>query len=90
VEVIPSSPAPKRTRVARSKPAASAEIDASKPTAKKPAVRKRKALAAASPPDVSGMIAMAAYYLAERRSFTPGHEMEDWLEAEKQIKALLG
>jgi hypothetical protein len=35
------------------------------------------------------MIATAAYYLAERRNFTPGCELEDWLAAEKQIKASL-
>lgn len=28
-------------------------------------------------------IAIAAYYLAERRGFAPGHEKEDWLAAEK-------
>ena len=31
------------------------------------------------------MIAEAAYYLAERRGFKPGHELEDWLAAEAQI-----
>ena len=30
-------------------------------------------------------IAMAAYYNAERRGFEPGHELEDWLDAEKSI-----
>jgi hypothetical protein len=30
-------------------------------------------------------IAEAAYYSAERRGFAPGHEVEDWLEAEKKI-----
>jgi hypothetical protein len=30
-------------------------------------------------------IAIAAYYNAERRGFKEGGEMEDWLEAEKQI-----
>lgn len=30
-------------------------------------------------------VAEVAYYLAERRGFEPGHEMEDWLEAEKTI-----
>jgi hypothetical protein len=34
------------------------------------------------------MIATAAYYLAERRNFEPGHELDDWLEAERQIHAL--
>ena len=31
-------------------------------------------------------IAVAAYYLAERRNFEPGHETEDWLNAEVQIR----
>ena len=30
-------------------------------------------------------IAVAAYYHSERRGFQPGRELEDWLEAEKQI-----
>jgi hypothetical protein len=32
------------------------------------------------------MIAEAAYYLAERRGFEPGHELEDWLAAEGMIR----
>ncbi|HTO46442.1 MAG TPA: DUF2934 domain-containing protein [Burkholderiales bacterium] len=35
------------------------------------------------------MIAEAAYYIAERRGFEPGAEMEDWLEAETAIDQLL-
>ena len=31
------------------------------------------------------MIEEAAYYLAEKRGFEPGHELEDWLQAEAQI-----
>lgn len=31
------------------------------------------------------MIAVKAYYCAERRGFAPGHEMEDWCEAEAEI-----
>jgi hypothetical protein len=30
-------------------------------------------------------IADAAYRSAERRGFTPGHELEDWLAAEEQV-----
>ena len=30
-------------------------------------------------------ISDAAYYRAERRGFAPGHEDEDWLEAEKEL-----
>ncbi len=31
------------------------------------------------------MIAMEAYYRAERRGFVLGHDMEDWCEAEAEI-----
>lgn len=27
----------------------------------------------------------AAYYLAEKRGFAPGHELADWLKAKAQI-----
>lgn len=32
------------------------------------------------------MIAQAAYYRAEHRNFEPGHEVEDWLAAEKEVE----
>lgn len=31
------------------------------------------------------MIREAAYFLAERRGFAPGHELDDWLQAEAAI-----
>ena len=31
------------------------------------------------------MIAEAAYFLAEKRGFAPGRELEDWREAESWI-----
>jgi hypothetical protein len=31
------------------------------------------------------LIAMAAYYRAERRGFTPGGELQDWYEAAAEI-----
>lgn len=42
-----------------------------------------------SPPvdELVGMIATAAYFCAQERHFEPGHELEDWLNAEKQIRA---
>lgn len=30
-------------------------------------------------------IAIAAYFKAEARGFEPGHELEDWLAAEKEM-----
>ncbi|MBN1571310.1 MAG: DUF2934 domain-containing protein [Acidobacteria bacterium] len=32
------------------------------------------------------LISQAAYFRAEQRSFEPGHELEDWLEAEAEIE----
>jgi hypothetical protein len=39
--------------------------------------------------ELGGMIATAAYYLAAARNFTPGHELDDWLEAERMVRAKL-
>ena len=36
--------------------------------------------------DLNEMIAVAAYYRAQNRQFEPGHELEDWLAAENEIK----
>lgn len=36
-------------------------------------------------PELRGRIAEAAYYRAQRRGFAPGREMEDWLEAEREV-----
>lgn len=30
-------------------------------------------------------VAVAAYFKAEKRGFTPGHDVEDWLEAEAEL-----
>jgi len=35
------------------------------------------------------MISETAYYRAENRGFVPDHELEDWLEAEKQVKEMI-
>lgn len=35
--------------------------------------------------DKLSCIAVAAYYKAEARGYEPGHEMQDWLDAEAEI-----
>jgi hypothetical protein len=35
------------------------------------------------------MIAEAAYYKAEKRGFYPGNDIRDWLEAKREIIALV-
>jgi len=39
--------------------------------------------------NVDAMIAEAAYYIAEKRGFTPGRDLFDWLEAERYVKESL-
>jgi sterol desaturase/sphingolipid hydroxylase (fatty acid hydroxylase superfamily) len=41
------------------------------------------------PVNLESMIAVAAYYKAEKRSFVPGRELDDWLEAKNEILQLL-
>jgi hypothetical protein len=62
-----------------------------KGTAKKETLHlKSHQIADAPHSDMTAMIATAAYYCAQQRHFEPGHELEDWLTAEQQIKALYG
>lgn len=35
--------------------------------------------------DMTHRIAESAYYKAMQRGFEPGHEMDDWLEAESEL-----
>jgi hypothetical protein len=34
-------------------------------------------------------IEVAAYFIAEHRGFAPGHELDDWLEAEREFGVLI-
>jgi hypothetical protein len=38
-----------------------------------------------SPEETRRLIAEAAYYRAKQRGFEPGHEIEDWVEAESEV-----
>jgi hypothetical protein len=40
-------------------------------------------------PEWHRMISEAAYFLAEKRRFEPGRALNDWLEAERQVKRAL-
>jgi hypothetical protein len=46
--------------------------------------------ASASDDRIRARIAEQAYYLYEKRGHIPGHEAEDWLEAERLVLAELG
>lgn len=36
--------------------------------------------------DMVSRIAVSAYYKAEARGYEPGHEIQDWLEAEAEMQ----
>lgn len=36
--------------------------------------------------ELQAKIAERAYYRAEQRGFAPGYELEDWIEAEKEVR----
>jgi len=40
---------------------------------------------ATSSDDTRRRIAEAAYFRAQERGFEPGHELEDWVEAESEV-----
>jgi hypothetical protein len=74
---------PRRKKTVAASPAAAADIQI---------VAEHLRQSAGVEPDAQvlfSMIATAAYYRAEQRSFSPGHDMDDWLEAERQIRASL-
>ena len=43
-----------------------------------------------SPEQRERIVAEAAYFIAERRGFAAGQELDDWLEAEAQVNRTLG
>ena len=83
--------APARAAASKpAKPAVSAKSDeAPKPIAKRKTLTKKPVEVGAEvskpTPDLTHMIAMAAYFLAEQRHFAPGYELQDWLTAERMI-----
>jgi hypothetical protein len=40
--------------------------------------------------DIQALVRQAAYYRALKRGFAPGHELQDWLEAEAEVMTKLG
>lgn len=105
MEFTPDTPPPKRSRAksktaagetqsaAVKKPRAPRKTPTAKTAAPEPASPGEVQVVAATldptPEDVGTMIATAAYYLAAARNFMPGHELDDWLEAERTVHARL-
>lgn len=76
-----AAPAP----AAKPAPAVAAKQTAATAPALKPATLAKPVSAG----ERSRMIAEAAYFLAERRGFSSGYAVQDWLAAERQVDAML-
>lgn len=74
-------PAAKKTSTATSENVAPAK------NVQEKKVQEVQAAKVVSPQEYYHMVAQAAYFLAEKRGFTPGGEHYDWEEAERQIQA---
>ncbi len=86
MEISASTAQPRRAR-SPSPVAKEAKPAASKAAA--PRKSRKPGVVPPTPEEMRGRISMAAYHLAAGRGFAPGHEMEDWLAAEKQVLAAI-
>ena len=57
-----------------------------KKTSAKPELIKSEARANLVPINVEDEIRQLAYLMSERRGFEPGHEADDWLAAEREVR----
>ena len=60
------------------------------PPAAKPSAFSGNARADVSPEELRKLISEAAYYRAKKRGFAPGHELEDWIQAEAEVMRRVG
>lgn len=91
-----TTPARKKKVAAKKRRTATKKVVTKKKVAKRKVARKKATTATPeqstqipqiTPEQRYRMIAEAAYYLAEKRNFEPGYEMEDWITAEKMVEA---
>jgi DUF2934 family protein len=84
----PTSPGDPGTERAPRKPRATLSRNGA-PARDEPPRAEGDRMAKLSQDEVNSMISRAAYLRAERRGFEPGHEVEDWLAAEAEIRAMI-
>jgi hypothetical protein len=86
----PAKKAVARKAVSRTSPAAESGPSKSRP---QPRLQEKPVnvqhLAKVTPEERLAMVRDAAYYKAEKRNFAPGHEAQDWADAEQEIDELL-
>lgn len=82
--------APPREKAAPRKAPAKSEKPLKADASQVPAPRLVEKPSAPSAEERQRWIATAAYHRAEKRGFAPGYAMQDWLDAEAEIDALIG
>jgi hypothetical protein len=65
---------------------AAIEAAAPKTSTRKPSIVKSEVRPNVVPINLEDEIRRLAYLLSERRGFEPGHEAEDWLAAEREVR----
>ena len=60
-----------------------------KKAAPKPAVPSADAHVSMTREELHRLIEEAAYFKAQARNFAPGHEVQDWIEAESEVRLRL-
>jgi hypothetical protein len=65
---------------------AEAQRPVARKTARKPEIVKTEPRANLVPINLEDEIRRLAYLLSERRGFEPGHDAEDWLAAEREVR----
>lgn len=69
--------------------AAAPKPDSKAGAPRKPTVSNLRPERSPSPEEVRRLIEEAAYYRAKQRGFEPGHELEDWIQAESEVRRRL-
>ncbi|HEY5807051.1 MAG TPA: DUF2934 domain-containing protein [Povalibacter sp.] len=90
MQLSSDSPSPGKRSRAKPKSDSGAVVAPKKPRASKKATSAEPPVEVIaltpSPDELTGMIATTAYFIAAERNFLPGHELDDWLEAERQVR----
>ena len=76
-----------RGKAGSAKPPAIQSVRNSKVATRQRTVAPRTISRELAPEERQQLIAQAAYFIAERRGFVPGNELDDWLQAEAEIEA---
>jgi len=86
---VPSSPVPAAAEMvstASAEPASAARKTTVRKSTRKPAIVKTESRSNLYSINLEEEIRRRAYLLSERRGFEPGHETEDWFNAEHEVR----